>query len=423
MRVFFSNLGCKLNQAELEHLAREFRATGHTVAPSLTEADLHVVNTCTVTHVAARDSRKLARRGRRLNPAIRTVLTGCYVTAVPEEASGLAGVDLIVPNDEKDRLVEHVHRAFPEPGRPLGVAGSLPVPFVPLEFGNSRAPGQGRGRLQHALLFLRHPLHPWAPAQPANGRGGPRGRGTGRGWLPRGRHHRGPDLFLPRWRERSLRAGGGRPGEDRGRPPPAHLHCSLAVRPPAARTIFDRPAVPALSPISAERLRPNSESNASPVCTAGVRRAIEHHPRQAPGHRDHHRSDCRFSRRVGQGLRGQPRFLQSDELRASACLPFFATTRNRGRYSPTAGNRIPSYANAWRGCSRWPTPPSAVFGGRIWKPAPKSCGRGGRETAGTVLPTTTFGYTRTMTLTWPTVWDPHGSRPSPTMESAACSAP
>ena len=139
MRVFFSNLGCKLNQAELEHLAREFRATGHTIASSLTNADLHVVNSCTVTHVAARDSRKLARRGRRLNPTIRTVLTGCYATAVPEEASGLAGVDLIVPNDQKDRLVEHVHRAFPESGRPLGVAGSLPIPFVPLEFGNSRA--------------------------------------------------------------------------------------------------------------------------------------------------------------------------------------------------------------------------------------------------------------------------------------------
>jgi threonylcarbamoyladenosine tRNA methylthiotransferase MtaB len=139
MRVFFSNLGCKLNQAELEHLAREFRASGHTVASSLTDADLHVVNSCTVTHVADRDSRKLARRGRRLNPAIRTVLTGCYVTAAPEEADNLCGVDLIVPNDKKDRLVDQVHQAFPEPGRPLGVAGSLPVPFAPLEFGNSRA--------------------------------------------------------------------------------------------------------------------------------------------------------------------------------------------------------------------------------------------------------------------------------------------
>jgi threonylcarbamoyladenosine tRNA methylthiotransferase MtaB len=139
MRVFLSNLGCKLNQAELESLAREFRASGHMIATSLAAADLHVVNSCTVTHVAARDSRKLARRGRRLNPAIRTVLTGCYVSAAAEEASGLAGVDLIVPNDQKDRLVEHVARTFPEPGRAMGASGSLPIPFVPLEFGNSRA--------------------------------------------------------------------------------------------------------------------------------------------------------------------------------------------------------------------------------------------------------------------------------------------
>jgi threonylcarbamoyladenosine tRNA methylthiotransferase MtaB len=139
MRVFFSNLGCKLNQAELEHLAREFRASGHTIAPSLADADLHVVNSCTVTHVAARDSRKLARRGRRLNPAIRTVLTGCYSTASPDEANELTGVDLVVPNEQKDRLVEQVHQVFPEPGRALGATDSLPVPFVPLDFGNSRA--------------------------------------------------------------------------------------------------------------------------------------------------------------------------------------------------------------------------------------------------------------------------------------------
>lgn len=139
MRVFFSNLGCKLNQAELEQLAREFRAGGHTIAASLADADLHVVNSCTVTHAAARDSRKLARRGRRLNPAIRTVLTGCYSTASPEEAKELAGVDLVVPNEQKDRLVEQVRRVFSEPGKALGATGSLPVPFVPLDFGNSRA--------------------------------------------------------------------------------------------------------------------------------------------------------------------------------------------------------------------------------------------------------------------------------------------
>ncbi len=114
MRVHFTNLGCKLNQAEIERLGRDFEAAGHEVVGSLAEADIHVVNSCTVTHVAARESRKAAGRARRSGRSVRTVLTGCYATGSPEEAASLAGVDLVVPNAEKDRLVERVLAAFPE---------------------------------------------------------------------------------------------------------------------------------------------------------------------------------------------------------------------------------------------------------------------------------------------------------------------
>ncbi|HEV2856607.1 MAG TPA: tRNA (N(6)-L-threonylcarbamoyladenosine(37)-C(2))-methylthiotransferase MtaB [Thermoanaerobaculia bacterium] len=135
MRVHFTNLGCKLNQAEIERLAREFTAAGHEVVGSLAEADLHVVNSCTVTHVAARASRKAAGRARREGPA-RTVLTGCHVSHSPEEVARLrrlANVDLVVPNAEKDRLLDRVHEAFPN------LEPALPVPYVPLPFGNTRA--------------------------------------------------------------------------------------------------------------------------------------------------------------------------------------------------------------------------------------------------------------------------------------------
>ncbi len=114
MRVHLTNLGCKLNQAEIERLGRQFEASGHRVVGSLAEADLHVVNSCTVTQTAARESRKAAGRGRRAGRPVRTVLTGCYASGSPEEAARLAGVDLVVPNAEKDRLVELVHAAFPE---------------------------------------------------------------------------------------------------------------------------------------------------------------------------------------------------------------------------------------------------------------------------------------------------------------------
>ncbi len=138
MRVFFSNLGCKLNQAELEHLARRFRAAGYSIASELSEAELHVVNTCTVTHVAARDSRKTARRGHRLNPELRTVLTGCYVAADPQEAASLAGVDLVVDNHDKEASLERIHAAYPDLVPPPPKTDPLPVPFEPIEFGNSR---------------------------------------------------------------------------------------------------------------------------------------------------------------------------------------------------------------------------------------------------------------------------------------------
>lgn len=135
MRVYFSNLGCKLNQAEVDRLARRFVAAGHSLAPGLEKADLHVINSCTVTHLAARDSRKLARRGARRHGALRTVLTGCYATAEPREAARLAGVDLVVDNSQKDLLLELVHEAFPE-SRPKV---KLPIPYVPIEFGRARA--------------------------------------------------------------------------------------------------------------------------------------------------------------------------------------------------------------------------------------------------------------------------------------------
>ena len=118
MRVHLTHLGCKLNQAEIERLGRDFTAAGHQVVGSLAEADLHVVNSCTVTQGAAKGSRQEAGRARRSGRPIRTVLTGCYATGSPAEAARLAGVDLVVPNADKERLVSLVQEAFPEAAFP-----------------------------------------------------------------------------------------------------------------------------------------------------------------------------------------------------------------------------------------------------------------------------------------------------------------
>ena len=135
MRIHFTNLGCKLNQAEVERLARETLAAGHQVVESLAEADLHVVNTCTVTHLAARDSRKTAGRGARVRPGLRTVVTGCWATEEPAEAARIAGVGLVVPNAEKHLLLEKIHAAFPEEAP----SEAPEMPYLPLPVGHTRA--------------------------------------------------------------------------------------------------------------------------------------------------------------------------------------------------------------------------------------------------------------------------------------------
>lgn len=109
MRVHLLALGCRLNEAELENWSRDFQARGHQIAPTLEQADLLVVNTCAVTEEAVRKSKKLLRRTHRENPAAKLVVSGCYASLEPG-ASDTLGADLIVGNQDKDRLVEIVSR-------------------------------------------------------------------------------------------------------------------------------------------------------------------------------------------------------------------------------------------------------------------------------------------------------------------------
>lgn len=77
-------------------------------------ADLYIINTCTVTHRADKDSRYLVRRAKRENPNCRVVLVGCYVETDPEGIAALDGVDVIVGNREKERLADILTRKLPD---------------------------------------------------------------------------------------------------------------------------------------------------------------------------------------------------------------------------------------------------------------------------------------------------------------------
>ncbi len=104
MKIFLDTIGCRLNQAEIETLARQFRQAGHEIVATATNADLAVINTCSVTAQAASDSRSAIRRARRMGAA-GLIATGCWATLEPGRAAEIPGVRKIVSNQDKDRLV------------------------------------------------------------------------------------------------------------------------------------------------------------------------------------------------------------------------------------------------------------------------------------------------------------------------------
>jgi threonylcarbamoyladenosine tRNA methylthiotransferase MtaB len=110
MRIHLKTLGCRLNEAELETWSREFQARGHCMTEQVDEADLLVINTCAVTKEAVRKSRKLLGRSSRQNPNARLVVSGCYASLEPDAAQEIEGVDLIVNNRDKERLVEIIEQ-------------------------------------------------------------------------------------------------------------------------------------------------------------------------------------------------------------------------------------------------------------------------------------------------------------------------
>ncbi len=104
MKIFLDTIGCRLNQSEIETYARQFRAAGHVIVADPAEADLAVVNTCTVTTAAAADSRKKIRGAHRAG--IKEIaVTGCWSELDEPGALALPGVNQIISNLDKENLV------------------------------------------------------------------------------------------------------------------------------------------------------------------------------------------------------------------------------------------------------------------------------------------------------------------------------
>ena len=98
-RVSFHTLGCKLNFSESSTLARQFAEGGFERVAPTAEADICVINSCSVTEHADKKCRNLIRRLHRRNPEAIIAVTGCYAQLKPQEIAAIDGVDIVLSNN------------------------------------------------------------------------------------------------------------------------------------------------------------------------------------------------------------------------------------------------------------------------------------------------------------------------------------
>lgn len=106
--VAFHTLGCKLNYSETSTLSRLLENDGFEKKEFTDEADVYVINTCSVTDNADKECRQLVRRIQRKAPESMIVVTGCYAQLKPKEIAEIPGVDLVLGAAEKFNIVQHL---------------------------------------------------------------------------------------------------------------------------------------------------------------------------------------------------------------------------------------------------------------------------------------------------------------------------
>ena len=104
-KVAIHTHGCKLNQADSQILARQFQASGFTMVRSASQADVIVLNSCTVTANSDSKARQYLRRARRTNPDALVVATGCYAQRAKDDLSDMEAGSLVLDNRDKPTLV------------------------------------------------------------------------------------------------------------------------------------------------------------------------------------------------------------------------------------------------------------------------------------------------------------------------------
>lgn len=113
-RAALHNLGCKVNAYETEAMQELLEKNGYEIVPFHEEADVYIINTCSVTNMADRKSRQMLHKARKQNPNSVVVAAGCYVQALGNAGKSEDGVDIIVGNNKKNNIVEILDAYFQE---------------------------------------------------------------------------------------------------------------------------------------------------------------------------------------------------------------------------------------------------------------------------------------------------------------------
>lgn len=112
MKIAFYTLGCKVNQYESQAMSEKAAANGYEIASADEEADIYVVNSCTVTAESDRKTRQAVRRFKRNHPESIVVLTGCMPQAFPQDAERLEQADIVLGNRNNSKLFELINSYF-----------------------------------------------------------------------------------------------------------------------------------------------------------------------------------------------------------------------------------------------------------------------------------------------------------------------
>jgi threonylcarbamoyladenosine tRNA methylthiotransferase MtaB len=132
MRIAFTTLGCKINQYETDVMRQDFQSKGNSIVPFDAEADIYIINTCSVTAKSDYQCRQIIRSAVRRGNGARVVVTGCYAETRPGELKKMPGVDLVIGNRDKATIPDQIMKEAAASVQEVLSSGNGPAPVTTL---------------------------------------------------------------------------------------------------------------------------------------------------------------------------------------------------------------------------------------------------------------------------------------------------